>query len=163
MEPRRWSIDAANGSISFVAASSVHAIRTVGSASGWFEATFDDTGFMPTHDLRGRLEVPVADLSSGNPLVDREMKRRVDTAAHPLIAAEIESTEEAEGTAARVTGTIRFLDVETLVEGELNLVQGPRLIGVGDFDVRWWGLEPPRVLMLRVDPIVTVEIDFTLT
>ena len=91
------------------------------------------------------------------------MRRRVETTTHPLIVAEIESTEATSGNTARITGTIRFLDAETLVEGELSLLPGPRLVGVGEFDVRWWGLEPPRLLMLRVDPIVTVEIDLLLT
>lgn len=162
MEQQRWSIDAENASVTFAATSSVHPIRASGTASGWFEASFDDDGFAPEGAVRGRLEIPLSDLSSGNPLVDREMKRRVDVTSHPFIVAEIESTEETGENTARITGTIRFLDVETLVEGEFSLLPGPRLVGVGEVDVRWWGLEPPRLLMLRVDPIVTVEIDLPL-
>ncbi|MEA2023442.1 MAG: YceI family protein [Actinomycetota bacterium] len=162
MKLRRWSIDAPAGSITFVATSSVHPIRTNGKASGWFEAAFDDDGFVPTHPLHGRLDVPLDDLSSGNRLIDREMNRRVDTTTHPRIVAEIETTEDTGGNTAKITGTVRFLDAEVLVEGELNLLPGPRLSGTGEFDVRWWGLEPPRLLMLRVDPIVTVEIDLPL-
>lgn len=162
MNQRRWSIDAAGGSITFLATSSVHPIRTSGTVSGWFEAAIDEDGFAPMRSVSGRLEVPISDLASGNPLVDREMKRRVDTTTHPLIVAEIDSTEDTDGNTAKITGTIRFLGAETLVEGEINLVSGPRLVGVGEFDVRWWGLEPPRLLMLRVDPIVTVEIDLPL-
>ena len=162
MEHRRWSIGAGGSSVTFVATSSVHAIRTTGSATGWLESAFDDDGFSPGAALHGRLEIPLAGLTSGNPLIDREMKRRVDTSTHPFIVAEIVSTEDTGGNTARITGTIRFLDEETLVEGELNLHPGPRLGGVGEFDVRWWGLEPPRLFMLKVDPIVTVEIDLLL-
>ena len=162
MGQQRWSIDAEGASITFVATSSVHPIRTRGTASGWLEAAIDDSGFNPGEELRGRLEIPLEGLSSGNPLVDREMKRRVDTTHHPLIIAEIETTEDTGRDTAKITGTIRFLGVETLVEGELNVFPGPRLVGVGEFDVRWWDLEPPRLLMLRVDPIVTVEIDLPL-
>ena len=162
MKPHRWSIDAPTGSITFVATSSVHPIRTRGSASGWFEAAFDDNGFGPGTTMHGHLEVPLSGLSSGNPLVDSEMRRRVDTAANPLIVADIEATDETGGNTARITGTISFLDVDVLVEGELNLFPGPRLSGIGEFDVRWWGFEPPRLFMMRVDPIVTVEIDLPL-
>ena len=162
MKLRRWLIDASAGSITFVATSSVHPIRTNGKASGWFEAAFDDDGFIPTHPVHGRLEVPLDNLSSGNRLIDREMKRRVDTTTHPSIVAEIATTEDTDGNTAKITGTIRFLGEEVLVEGELDLLPGPRLVGTGEFDVRWWGLEPPRLLMLRVDPIVTVEIDLPL-
>jgi len=162
MEAKRWLIDDAESSVTFVATSSVHPIRTIGAASGWLEATLDDAGFARGADLRGLLEVPVAGLSSGNPLVDREIRRRVDTTTHPVIVAEIDSTEGGGGDIATITGTIQFLGVETLVEGDLNLVAGPRLIGVGEFDVGWWGLDPPKLLMLRVEPIVTVEIDLPL-
>jgi hypothetical protein len=48
------------------------------------------------------------------------------------------------------------------VEGTVSLEPEGHLTGIGEFDVRWWNLEPPRVLMLRVEPIVTVEIDLTL-
>lgn len=161
MEPTRWSIDPATATVTFVATSSVHPIRSSGGSHGWFEAAVSDGEFETATAVRGRLEIPLDGLSSGNPLVDREMRRRVD--AYPVIIAEIDTTVESGGSVATVTGTIRFLNEEVLVEGELNLVTGPRLVGVGEFDVRWWGLEPPRLLMLRVDPIVTVEIDLPLT
>ena len=162
MKTQRWTIEATTGSVTFVAASSIHPIRTRGSASGWFEGAFDDSGFLPKSTMRGRLEVPLAGLSSGNPLVDNEMRRRVDTANHPLIVCVIETTEDTDASTATITGTIRFLDVEVLVEGELKLLPGPRLSGVGEFDVRWWGFEPPTLFMMRVDPIVAVEIDLPL-
>jgi len=162
MDHERWTIDAATGSVTFVATSSIHPIRTRGSASGWFEGAFDDSGFLANSTMRGRLEVPLDGLSSGNPLVDNEMRRRVDTTNHPLIVCEVETTKDTDESAATITGTITFLDVEVLVEGELKLLAGPRLNGVGEFDVRWWGLEPPKLFMMRVDPIVTVQIDLPL-
>ncbi len=162
MGQRRWAIDESAASVAFIARSSVHSIRSSGSARGWIEAAIDDDAFADCGTLHGRLEIPLAEFSSGNPLIDREMKRRAATTAHPLIIAKIETTEEIDPSSAKITGTISFLDVETLVEGELDLLPGPRLVGVGEFDTRWWGLEPPRLLMLRVDPFVTVEIDLPL-
>ena len=162
MDQERWTIDATTGSVTFTATSSIHPIRTRGSASGWFEGASDDSGFVANSAMRGHLEVPLSGLSSGNPLIDNEMRRRVDTANHPLIVCAIETTEDTDESTASITGTISFLDVEVLVEGELELLAGPRLSGVGEFDVRWWGLEPPKLFMMRVDPIVTVEIDLPL-
>jgi len=162
MDPKRWAIETSTSSVTFVATSSIHPIRTRGGASGWIEGGLDDSGFLPNSTLRGRLEVPLSGLSSGNPLVDNEMRRRVDTASHPFIVCQIETTEDSDESTATITGTISFLDVDVLVEGELSLLPGPRLSGVGEFDVRWWGLEPPRLFMMCVDPIVTVEIDLPL-
>jgi len=148
--------------VAFGASSSVHPIRSVGSASGWFRAAIDGAEFVDTSEIAGQLEVPLDGLSSGNPLVDREMKRRLASGAHPTIVARIESAALTDATEITVTGTIEFLGASTLVEGELVLAPGPRLIGTGEFDVRWWGLEPPRLLMLRVEPIVTVDVDLPL-
>lgn len=159
MQVKHFEIDASAASITFSASSSVHAIRSVGTVSGWIEASVVDHGFGEGQELRGGLEVPVDGLSSGNPLIDREMKRRIDSGVHPVISATIDETLGVTGSRATITGTIDFLGASTLVEGEIVLRPGPVLAGAGEFDVRWWGLEPPRLLMVRVEPIVTVEIE----
>jgi hypothetical protein len=163
MEPATlYTVDATLATVVFGASSSVHPVRSVGSASGWFRATIDGAEFVDTGEFDGQLEVPLAGLSSGSPLIDREMKRRFDSGTHPTIVATLESVVRADSRHATVTGTIEFLGASMLVEGELGLAPGPRLVGTGEFDVRWWGLEPPRMLMLRVDPIVTVDVDLPL-
>jgi len=159
VQERRFEIDQSAASVVFVASSSVHPIRSVGSVSGWINAVLNGGAFAEDQELGGRLEVPINGLSSGNPLIDREMKRRVDAGLDSAISARVEETLRIDGNRATITGTIDFLGVSTLVEGEVVILPGPRLVGTGEFDVRWWGLEPPRLLMLRVDPIVTVEID----
>lgn len=159
MVARRFQIDESAASVVFVASSSVHPIRSVGSVSGWINAVLNGGVLAEDQELAGHLEVPLNGLSSGNPLIDREMKRRVDAGLDSAISARIEETLRVDGNHVTITGTIDFLGVSTLVEGEVVILPGPRLVGTGEFDVRWWGLEPPRLLMLRVDPIVTVEID----
>jgi hypothetical protein len=159
VQTKRFTIDESAASVVFIASSSVHPIRSVGSMSGWIDAVVSDTILAEGQELGGHLEVPLNGLSSGNPLVDREMKRRVDYGLHPAIIARLEETLRVDGNRATITGTIDFLGASTLVEGEVVILPGPRLVGAGEFDVRWWGLEPPRLLMLQVDPIVTVEID----
>lgn len=156
---KHFEIVASGATIVFAATSSVHPIRSVGSIFGWIEACILDGRFEDGHELGGYLEVPLGGLSAGNPLIDREMKRRINPAKHPTIKATIEETLAVEGSRATIAGTIDFLGTSTLVEGEVALLPGPVLIGTGELDVRWWGLEPPRLLMLRVDPIVTVEIE----
>jgi hypothetical protein len=163
VRPTRFEIDTSTASIVFAASSSVHPIRTVGSVSGWITVCVSGDGLAESQELEGYLEVPIGELSSGNPLIDREMKRRVDGGLDSVISARIEETLRIEGNRATITGTIDFLEVSTLVEGDVVILPGPRLVGTGEFDVRWWRLEPPRLLMLRVDPIVTVEIDLPLT
>jgi len=159
VQTTHFEFDTVAASIVFAASSSVHPIRSVGSVSGWIDACVNGDEFAEGTGLEGHLEVLLSGLSSGNPLIDREMKRRVDSGLHPAINAQIEETLRVDGNRSTITGTIEFLGISTLVEGEVVLLPGPRLVGTGEFDVRWWGLEPPRLLMLRVEPIVTVEID----
>ena len=159
MQTTRFEVDSSAAAIVFAASSSVHPIRSVGTLSGWIEACVIDGQFQETQELLGSLEVPLNGLSSGNPLIDREMKRRLESGMHPVISATIQETLAIDGNRATITGTIDFLGASTLVEGEIALLPGPVLVGTGEFDVRWWGLEPPRLLMLRVDPIVTIEIE----
>ena len=158
----RYVVEEASATVVFTASSSVHPIRSVGSVSGWFDGTISDGVFSGDADLGGHLDVPIEGLSAGNALVDREMRRRVNAGAHPTIEADIESSILLDSEHATITGTVAFLGATTLVEGEVRVVPGPRLIGTGEFDVRWWGLEPPRLLVVRVDPIVTVDIDLPL-
>lgn len=158
----RYTVDEATAAVVFGATSSVHPIRTAGSASGWFTASIAGDSFASAEGVSGRLEVPLNELSSGNPLIDREMRRRLKSDAHPTIVASLEWAEVSASGGMTVTGTIDFLGSGVLVEGELEVVEGPRLVGTGEFDVRWWGLEPPRLMMVRVDPIVTVDIDLLL-
>ena len=158
----RYTVDEATATVVFGATSSVHPIRTAGSASGWFTASIEGDSFAGATGVSGHLEVPLKGLSSGNPLIDREMRRRLESDAHPTIVACVASAEVSASGGMTGTGTIEFFGSEVLVEGELRVVEGPRLVGTGEFDVRWWGLEPPRLMMLRVDPIVTVGIDLPL-
>jgi hypothetical protein len=155
----RFDIDGPAGSIVFSATSSLHPIRSVGSVSGWMNAGITGGVFTEDQELEGRLDVPLNGLSSGNPLIDREMKRRLGAGLHPAISASLEQTLHIEGNRATITGSIDFLGASALVEGEITILPGLRLVGSGEFDVRWWGLEPPRLLMVRVEPIVTVELD----
>ena len=159
MQPTRFDIDESTASVAFTATSSLHPIRSVGSLSGWVNATINDGAFAEDQELKGHLEVPIIGLSSGNRLIDREMKRRLDAQLHPGIRASLEETLHIEGNRATIAGTIDFFGTSTLVEGEIAILPGPRLVGSGEFDVRWWGLEPPHLLMVRVEPIVTVEVD----
>jgi len=160
---QRWQIDEDASTIVFRASSSVHAIRSLGSASGWIEGAIDDGGLADGDVLLGRLIVPIGELTSGNPLFDREMRRRVDTSNYPNIVADITTVVAVKAGKATITGTVMFLGEAVNVEGDIAVERGPHITGIGEFDIRWWGLETPRMLMFKVDPIVTVEIDLPLT
>ena len=157
----RLFIDSARSLITFRGRSSVHPITATARPSGWFvgitEGIFDNTG-----PLAGHLEVPVADLASGNPLIDRETRRRIDARRHPNITGDLAEGGDVHPTHATVEGNIEFTGETVLVEGDLRLGRNGDgdliMSGDGTFDVRWWGMDPPRMLMLRVEPEIEVSI-----
>lgn len=162
MGTTRWAIDKQGARVLITAKSPIHTITATGPVAGWLEAAIESGAFVRGSQLSGELSIVLDDLHSGNALIDREMRRRVDTRDHPTINAVVESTEELRGATARINGTISFYGEAVLVEGEVQLGDGPRLTGFGEFDIRWWGLDPPRLVMVHVDPVVTVEIDLPL-
>jgi polyisoprenoid-binding protein YceI len=143
------------------ARSSVHAIRGRASQlSG--EVDVDIVDGRPGSSLRGRIEVPVRGLRSGNPLEDRELHRRVDARRFPTIVGEVRSATAVDGDGLfRVEGDITFHGVTQPVTGEVQVsVDSDAVVIEGEhvFDVRDFGITPPRILMLRVEPEVTVRI-----
>ena len=110
----------------------------------------------------GELTVDVSRLRSGSTLVDRETQRRLDLRRHPHITARL--TRAAPTAAEDVfhcEGIITLLGVERPAHGELTVAVKSdgslQLSGEQRFDVREWGIQPPRLLLLRVHPEVRVR------
>ena len=94
--------------------------------------------------VAGRVEIDTDRLQTGNPLYDRELERRLEARKF-----------------SRVRGDLSLHGVTRSVDGQVTLrvvderrvqVEGERV-----FDMRDFGLEPPRILMLRVHPDVKVR------
>lgn len=125
-------------------------------------------GFIEVEDdlstvTAARLTLPVARLGSGNALLDREMKRRVDAKRHPMIEGKLTAMEAKGDGRYLVSGEVTFKGVTTSHQDEMTLTTVDdgtiRLEGSSTFDVRDFGMQPPRILMLRVEPEVTVRVE----
>lgn len=122
----------------------------------------------------GRISLPVSRLTSGNRIEDRELHKRVDARRFPAIEGVLDSLvpEADDGDALvprggersyRVAGSIRFCGVVQHEEGRMTIGRhadgGLVLTGSGRFDVRRFGLQPPRLLVVKVDPEVDVRVE----
>jgi polyisoprenoid-binding protein YceI len=120
-------------------------------------------GYVDLERAEGELSLDVARLRSGNPLEDRELKRRIDARHYPTIEGRLTELHETdEAGRYRVVGEITFKGVTRICEDEITFtLDGDELHlrGTTAFDIRDWGMEPPRILMLRVHPEVTVTLD----
>ena len=148
------------------ASSSVHPIHSeTNGLEGWFEAELGDRGQIEGHaGPHGHLELAVGRLTSGNPLLDREMKRRIDARRYPTISGELTAMEVgSENGHYQARGEVTFRRVTRPVEGELAVSldddRTVRITGQRVFDVREFDFEPPKILMLKVHPEVSVRIE----
>jgi len=160
----RYRIDPERSRVWVDAKSSLHAIHTeTNGLQGFIDAEVHGGQLDLTVAPQGRLELPIERLSSGNPLEDREMRRRVDADRYPTIVGELTAmTALVEQGRFHVRGDLTFRGVTRSVADEVMIesTAGDRLQIEGSkvFDIRDFGMEPPRILMLKVHPDVTVRV-----
>jgi polyisoprenoid-binding protein YceI len=117
-----------------------------------------------TEPTKGRVSFPVERLSSGNPLEDRELRRRIDARRFPTIEGELTDIHET-GRDGRylVRGDVTFKGSTRTYQEEMAVSQDDdgtlRLTGESTFDIRDFGMDPPRILMLKVEPEVGVRVE----
>ena len=145
------------------AQSSVHTIRidTTG-----FEGTIDlelsDRHIDLSAPVHAHLEIATDRFKTGNGLYDYELERRLEVRRYPRLRAEAREVTAVAGTNRyRVRGEVRFHGATKAAEGEVTVrVVDDHTIeidGERDFDMRDFGLEPPKIFMLRVYPEVHVR------
>lgn len=159
-----FHIDAAASRVWVEARSTIHPVRGEGTGlEGFIDVALADGGIDTGRPVTGRIELRVDGLRSGNVLYDTELRRVVDSRRHPLIVGELaELSADGGPQRYRAAGPLTFHGVTRRVEGALTvevvdddtiLLEGERTFDVTDFEVR-----PPRILMLRVHPEVTVRL-----
>ncbi|MFZ0667545.1 MAG: YceI family protein [Acidimicrobiales bacterium] len=151
------------------ARSNVHPIHTsTEGLEGFVDLDFGGDGVVDLSASKpsGKLSLPVSRLSSGNGMEDREMQKRVDARKFPTIEGvlgEIASTGRKN--TYLVSGDVTFRGVSRPHSDEMTISpvdeSTVELTGKSTFDIRDFGMEPPRVLLLKVQPDVDVRVDIT--
>jgi polyisoprenoid-binding protein YceI len=161
----RFRIDPGRSRLWIEARSTLHPIgaETAG-LEGWFDAELSGDGRVSLSATpRAQLTLRVDLLSSGNAFYDSEMRRRIEARKFPVITGDLTTIREA-GADERyvVTGELTFRGVTRSYTDEMTLSspdgQTLRLEGARVFDIRDFGLQPPRLLGLRVYPDVAVKV-----
>ena len=121
---------------------------------------------VPATLVAGHVEVAVDQLRTGNRLIDRETRRRIDSRRHPTISGELTDPVTVDGHTAALAGAVSFLGERVDVQGTVVIRSRPDgglvLTGEAEFDVRRWGLAPPRLFVLKVDAEVSVSVQLHL-
>lgn len=130
--------------------------------SGFIECEVDEQG-QPRLDqpYNAELTLPVDAIKSGNSIQDREMRRRFDVAHHPAITAKVNHGEALGGGRYRATAQLTMHGQTREITGEIQLtvsgttmtIDGQQVINVKDF-----GIDPPRLIILKVEPEVDLQV-----
>jgi hypothetical protein len=131
---------------------------------GFLEVDVHDGAVDGVDGANGALSLRVDRLSSGNRLEDRELHRRIDSRRYPTIDGQMTKLQAMDSDERyRVTGDLTFRGVTRRCEDEVTITsiddRTIRLEGESAFDIRDFGMEPPRIFMLRVHPDVKVRIE----
>jgi hypothetical protein len=130
---------------------------------GGFEVVEAGLGAVDPRKVQwAEVELPVDGLTSGNPLYDAELLRRIDARAYPTAQVALRHVD-AVGTDNRyqLQGDLTFHGVTRPLTGtvvvafpapDVALVYGEKVIDIRDFDV-----PSPAVLMLKILPDVRVR------
>jgi|HubBroStandDraft_1064217.scaffolds.fasta_scaffold132639_2 polyisoprenoid-binding protein YceI len=159
----RFEFDPTVSLMSVDGRSTLHPIHAEAAGlTGWIEADIAlDTGQAAVH--AGRFEIPLVGLSSGNVLYDAELRRRLDIRRYPEAAGVVSDWQPTSHPGAyRVKGDVTFRGVTRSVEDDMSLSKEDErtviLSGTRIFDIRQFGMNPPRLLAVRVYPEVTISI-----
>lgn len=144
--------------------SSLHPIHgRADELSGAIDAEFDGDGG-PRLDLphAGWVELPVEAIRSGSRLNDAEMRRRAEAGRYPTVRFEVKRVWAVDGT-RRLRGAFDVTahgrthgfeeDFTATLDGDRLVLQGEHV-----FDMRDFGVDPPRILTLKVEPQVRVRV-----
>lgn len=164
--PRTFQVVTAESTLETEVRSSVHPIHSRSTQlSGRVEGSFDEEG---RPDLgqphQAHIELPVRSVASGNRLNDGEMLRRVEAQRYPTLAFDVAEVREVEGGHdGAYVGTITVDAHGRTRRQEVTFrlaVDGDRLTVDADhaFDMRDFGLQPPRLFALKVEPEVRVKV-----
>lgn len=145
--------------------SNLHAIKaSTSKLDGWLELELLPDGALDaSKPVTGRLEAEVESLKSGIDIYDMELRRRLDVRRYPMIIVELLAVREVHPVRQyQLTGSVTFHGTTRRAEGSLAVTKlderTVEAVGEQTFDVRDFGLTPPKVLMFAVNPAVKVKL-----
>ena len=152
--------------------SSLHPVRaTATGLTGWVELSLTKAGLRAGSGVAGEVRVDVSRLESGNSLVDRETRRRIDANRFPEIVGTAVTSERVAPDRLTVEGDLAFRGETCRVAGDLwvsridpepggSSADANRLLleGTQRLDVRDWGVKPPKLGLVKVHPDIEVRV-----
>jgi polyisoprenoid-binding protein YceI len=133
------------------------------SLAGYVEAEVNPDGSVSAPQaVKMHVEFPVEQLRSGNSLQDAQMWKMIDSKRFPLVSADLKDLQPtATPNKYTATGAVTLAGRSRTYTGELTFAAGSDSIAVDgnlDVDIRDFGLKPPNLLIIKVEPVVKVSL-----
>jgi hypothetical protein len=124
--------------------------------------------FTVTHEgqmvsgIAGEIQLAFDPMEGGDMLLRREARKALDTSTYPAARLALEGAAASPGALAKLSGQLsyrgRSVGISPIVDGRFDehKVEARTRFTL---DVRDFGLKPPRLLFLKVDEIVEVEVE----
>lgn len=160
----RYAVSPAESALTVDARSTLHAVRaTVSDVTGYIAAAWNADGsltLVPPPVMH--VEFPIDHVHSGNALQDREMRKLVDANRFPKVAADLRSAELlSPPNRYKASGAVTLVGRSRTYGGEFTIARdGENVVLDGELavDMRDFGLKPPSLLLLKVDPNLRVRL-----
>ena len=163
----RYVVSPRDSTLSFEARSTLHGVHGKATGlDGFVEAAWAGDAFSPEPAPRMHVKFPVDQLRSGNAVQDREMWKIIDSKRFPRISADLRDVRAASSGRYAATGDVTLSGRSRRYEGEFSLSHaGDRLTIDGELsvDIRDFGLKPPNLLIVKVEPVVRVRLHLVAT
>lgn len=159
--PVRYRIDSKASALRVLARSSVHDTETAWSGiEGTVDTDLDDLA-----STRAEITVDMRTADAGDWLKNRKLRKDMDFEQHPQARFQLVELRDIQRTGADVQATVigtlswrgRSVEVEATGSGTLGN-QELSASGRFDLDVTRLGVKAPKILMFKVEDVVTCEI-----
>jgi hypothetical protein len=161
---QRFGVSTAGSLLTFDARSTLHTVHGKTTAlEGFIDVSrgAGDTLVLDPLPVM-RISFAVEQLRSGNTMMDREMWKLIDSKRFPRITAELRSLQASPTPGHYVAGGDVTLAGRTKrYEGEMTFAwngDDAVLDGALEVDIRDFGLIPPTILIIKVNPVVKVQL-----
>lgn len=150
--------------VRFDGSTNLHPVHGEGDGmTGFVDVRVADGAVDVSEPPKARIEFEVERLHSSFAPFERELQRRIEARRFPTITGEVHSVNQAGPGRYHVTGEITFHGVTKAMEGDVTVAVGPdgslRIEGRQAFDIRDFGIDPPRLLLLKARPEVTIRVE----
>jgi polyisoprenoid-binding protein YceI len=160
---RRFTVDPNLSALLLQSRSNIGAVQFgTREVTGYLDVAIGPCGVAIDRGPVARLEVALAELTSGNALYDDELRQRLDVRRFPVATVELEQAHALPDDTYRVSGLVTLHGIAAQLQGSVRLVlaetgeltvTGEQVVDIRDFDI-----DVPSVLMLRIYPDVKVAL-----